>query len=394
MIRITSEQGVPLRAFGESGEAQIVEFHDRFGFVSEGSLDQRQKLRRASGAYVPEAAPRFQFELKFQNGTVNLQALKNCNLQKDGSRFRLDAETGIYFIEATQAATAASAPKLEVRVHGGSRRLSILFGLLLMCTIAAVIQFLPKTQEEEKKEDLVEALPVVIKPPPPPVKAEVKDRIPPDPKLQAKKVVAKQLGFLGLLGRKDFKKAVGGLPTPTAQKSPGVGPGGTEGSGGELVAGMGRGLHQTTLGNTGMSGLGGVGTKGAGGGMGGYGDTAFGGVGSGTLSAIPLANDAKVDEGLDKSQIQATIMRYLSQVRACYEDGLKRNQALIGQVTMNFEINGGGNLNFSRVQRSSLNDRPVEDCISTKMMNWKFPQPRGGVNVKVSYPFMLRPVKS
>ena len=155
-----------------------------------------------------------------------------------------------------------------------------------------------------------------------------------------------------------------------------------------------RGLHQTTLGNTGLSGLGGVGTKGAGGGMGGYGDTAFGGVGSGTLSAIALAKDAKIDEGLDKSQIQATIMRYLSQVRACYEEGLKRNQALIGQVTMNFEVNGGGNLNFARVQRSSLNDRPVEDCISQKMMNWKFPQPRGGVNVKVSYPFMLRPVKA
>ena len=98
--------------------------------------------------------------------------------------------------------------------------------------------------------------------------------------------------------------------------------------------------------------------------------------------------------GEARSQIQATIMRYLSQVRACYEEGLKRNQALIGQVTMNFEVNSTGALNFSRVQRSSLNDRPVEDCISAKMLNWKFPQPRGGVNVKVSYPLMLRPVKS
>jgi hypothetical protein len=393
VIRITTEQGVPLRAFSEGNEAQVIEFHDRFGFVTEQSLGQRRKLRRAAGAYVPHDEPRFQFELKFQNGVVDLKALSNCQLRKDGSIHRLESETGIYFIEASEAATLAQTAAQETPVRG-SRRLSVLLGILLLSVGGLIYQNLPQTEEDVKKEEVVEALPVIIKPPPPPVKAEVKDRIPADPKLQAKKVVAKQLGFLGLLGRKDFKKAVGGLPTPTAQKSAGVGPGGTEGSGGELVAGMGRGLHQTTLGNTGVSGLGGVGTKGAGGGMGGYGDTAFGGVGSGTLSAIPLANDAKIDEGLDRSQIQATIMRYLSQVRACYEDGLKRNQALIGQVTMNFEVNGGGNLNFSRVQRSSLNDRPTEDCISQKMMNWKFPQPRGGVSVKVSYPFMLRPVKS
>lgn len=390
MIRITSEQGQPLRAFSQDRE-QIISFHDRYGFVSENSLATRTRMRHAAGAYIPVDEPRFEFKLKFQNGAVDVQALKDCRLHKEGRGYRLDTDKGVYFIESV-------VPELvEHPEHPKERdpRVALVLLLLALFTlIVGILTALPEPKVEEKIAETLEAMPVILKPTPPPVKAEVKDRIPPDPKLQAKKVVAKQLGFLGLLGRKDFKKAVGGLPTPTAQKSPGVGPGGTQGSGGELVAGMGRGLHQTTLGNTGVSGLGGVGTKGAGGGMGGYGDTAFGGVGSGVLSAIPLANDAKVDEGLDRSQIQATIMRYLSQVRACYEEGLKRNQALIGQVTMNFEVNGGGNLNFARVQRSSLNDRPVEDCISQKMMNWKFPQPRGGVNVKVSYPFMLRPVKS
>ena len=88
------------------------------------------------------------------------------------------------------------------------------------------------------------------------------------------------------------------------------------------------------------------------------------------------------------------ILRYLSQVRACYEEGLKRNQALLGQVTMAFVVGGQGQVNSANVQRSSLNDRPVEDCIQMKMLSWKFPQPRGGKPVPVSYPFMLRPVKS
>lgn len=393
MIRISSEQGEPLRAFSERDGVSRISFHDRYGFVTDESLAQRQKLRRASGAYVPPREPRFELELRLTNGVVDVRALRDCRALKEGPRYRIDTESGVYFLEASPV-KAEAASKVQIERDPSAQKRGFVALLLILAVVALIVQMMPNATEEEKKAEEIVAMPVVIKPPPPPMKAEVKDRVPPDPKLKAKKVLAKQLGFLGLLGRKDYNKAVGGLPTPTAQKSPGVGPGGLEGSGGEMVAGMGRGLHQTTLGNTGMSGLGGVGTKGAGGGMGGYGDTAFGGVGSGTLSAIPLANDAKVDEGLDRSQIQATIMRYLSQVRACYEEGLKRNQALIGQVTMNFEINGSGMLNYSRVGRSSLGDRPVEECISQKMMNWKFPQPRAGVNVKVSYPFMLRPVKT
>lgn len=390
MIRITNSSGTPLRAFAVDDQARTVHFHDRYGFVSEDSLESRRSLRKAAGAYVPAEDSRFEFRLKFVNGDVDVMGLKNCTPTRENGRLRLDTSNGTYFIESVAEVNALKAPK-EPLLKLDRRLLAGVALILLFALIIFGIQMIPEPTPEQKAEEVV-AQAVILKPLQA-VRAPTADRIPPDPKLKAKKVVAKQLGFLGLLGRKDFKKAVGGLPTPAAQTSPGAGPGGTEGSGGELVAGMGKGLHQTTIGNTGMSGLGGVGTKGAGGGQGGYGDTAFGGVGSGVLSAVPLASEAKVDEGLDRSQIQATIMRYLSQVRACYEEGLKRNQALIGQVTMNFEVNGTGLLNFARVQRSSLNDRPVEDCISQKMMTWKFPEPRGGVNVKVSYPFMLRPVK-
>jgi hypothetical protein len=51
-------------------------------------------------------------------------------------------------------------------------------------------------------------------------------------------------------------------------------------------------------------------------------------------------------------------------------------------------------LNFSRVKDSSLGDPEVEGCITQRMMGWKFPNPRGGVNVKVTYPFLLRSARS
>jgi hypothetical protein len=213
-----------------------------------------------------------------------------------------------------------------------------------------------------------------------------------DPTVKAQKALTQNLGFLKMLGRKDLKKAVGGLPTLTQNASAGAGPGGDKGSGGEMLNGVGEGLRKTTVGNTGTKGLGGIGTEGAGGGLGGYGDSLISSGAGRALSTVPLARQATVEGGLDRALIQATILRYLSQIRACYEEGLKQKPDLIGQISTDFEINAQGSLNFVKISKSSLNDRFVEDCVVEKMKSWKFPTPRGGVSVKVSYPFMLRPV--
>jgi hypothetical protein len=211
------------------------------------------------------------------------------------------------------------------------------------------------------------------------------------------------MGFLGLLGKKDLSKAIGGVPSAMNNAAPGAGIQGDKGTGGEMLVGLGEGVKRTTVGNTGLKGLGGVGGgKGAGGGAGGYGDTlASSGTGAGTglgngraLTSLPLSQDIVLEGGLDKAVIQATIAKYLNQVRACYEEGLQRNPALVGQVTMAFEINGTGMLNYSNVAKTSLGDAGVPQCISKKMMTWQFPKPVGGVNVKVTYPFLLRPVNS
>ena len=141
-----------------------------------------------------------------------------------------------------------------------------------------------------------------------------------------------------------------------------------------------------------MTGLGGIGTKGAGGGAGGYGNSMIGSGEGRTLSKVALSQDMILEGGLDPAVIQATIAKYLSQVRACYESGLQTNPSLAGQVNMNFVIAGDGAVSTSKVAKSTLGHSGVENCISTKMLNWKFPKPVGGVNVKVNYPFVLRPV--
>lgn len=76
-----------------------------------------------------------------------------------------------------------------------------------------------------------------------------------------------------------------------------------------------------------------------------------------TLSAIPVSQDIVLEGGLDRAVIQATIAKYLAQVRACYEEQLQKNPGLMGQVSMNFEINGGGALNYARVGKSTLGNQ-------------------------------------
>jgi hypothetical protein len=59
---------------------------------------------------------------------------------------------------------------------------------------------------------------------------------------------------------------------------------------------------------------------------------------------------------------------------------------------MKFMIGPHGSVTLAQVQNSSLNHMPVENCIRDHLKTWNFPQPEGGVTVKVTYPFILRRV--
>jgi hypothetical protein len=292
-----------------------------------------------------------------------------------------------------EVSRVANTVKLPIAQESDEREPMVWIALALTLLIPMAFFLLPKRAGQDEPQ-IVEQVTVQIKQPEVQKPVEIKtalDRLP-EVKKQAqttKRAINQNLGFLGLLGKKDLKKAVGGVPTDLKDVSAGAGKG-KEGSGGELLVGMGEGLKRTTVGNSGVAGLGGVGTHGAGGGAGGYGNSAIGSGEGRALSSVPLSQELVLEGGLDRSVVQATIAKYLSQVRACYETGLKKNPGLGGQVTMNFEINGAGDLNFAKVQKTSLDNAEVENCISQKMMTWKFPKPRGGVAVKVSYPFVLR----
>lgn len=98
--------------------------------------------------------------------------------------------------------------------------------------------------------------------------------------------------------------------------------------------------------------------------------------------------------GMDKNVIRQVVRSHIADVRTCYNTGLGKDPKLAGRVTINFVIGPNGTVDRSVVDSSELSGelgREVSACIAAVVEQWKFPSPRGGGNVIVTYPFHLNP---
>lgn len=102
------------------------------------------------------------------------------------------------------------------------------------------------------------------------------------------------------------------------------------------------------------------------------------------------AGGASVEEGLTKDEVGEVIHRHLSEVRYCYESAMLRTPDIEGKLITNFVIGGNGMVKTTEVKQSTLPDPRLDDCILRRLATWKFPNPRGGVDVAVSYPFIFK----
>lgn len=401
MIITTERDKRFVKALAGAGEG-LFGLHNLFGFISEQGAQDRLKSRRRRGIIYDS----FRWDCLFSilhnkskgksKSTWTINAVENCKvLQMSENQWKLMTSFGNFLFSPDGGRGEACVPSLEIIEKDPERagiKVAWIAGFLVIAFMLLTL-FMPPPEEMRKEEEeeqvAVEVAPqsavtIRMTPREKPTKEQIK-------KWRVHRAVQQNLGLLGLLGKKNLTKAVGGAPTDLKNVSPGAGQGGDQGSGGELLVGLGKGVRKTTVGNTGVKGLGGIGTKGRGGGQGGYGNTSIAsGEGAG-ISTIAVSQDAVLDGGLDKYVIAATIQKYINQVRACYENELQKNPGLAGTVRIDFEIGGSGTLNYSKVKKSTLGNKKAETCITGKMMAWKFPRPRGGVKVPTSYPFILRP---
>jgi hypothetical protein len=383
---IASSDGQFVKALPLIDGERIYGWHKKFGLIRVDESEARTQALKRKGAMVRDDEWLCRFKIQNNNQSQVLTAIDGCQINRDLSSWTIQTPKRSWQLSQTSAGLKSIASE----AHNDDKNYLMLLALVLFFIAVSILTFW-SPEVIEKPEEIEEQVTVVIKP--------VRTVVVSSPKAQNQQVAPKQsaravpqeLGFLGLVGKKDNSKAVGGAQV-NLKASAGAGRGGNAGSGGEMLAGLGRGVRATTVGNSGVEGLGGVGTKGKGGGLGGYGDVAIASGNGRGISAIGIGNGVGVDGGLDRHVIQATIAKYLSQVRACYEERLRHNAELAGTLVMDFEIAATGRLNFSKVKSTTLTDPLVGGCVSKRMMNWEFPKPRGGVNVKVNYPFTLRPV--
>jgi hypothetical protein len=127
---------------------------------------------------------------------------------------------------------------------------------------------------------------------------------------------------------------------------------------------------------------GGRSTKALGGGLG-QGKTGSGGVGL-------IEEESEVTGGLDREVIAQYIKTQLGQILYCYERQLSATPDLYGKVAVKFTISGTGLVETQAINDTTLKNSSVEGCILNKIAKWKFPEPKGGTKVLVTYPFLFK----
>ena len=403
MIAIETEQGELIKVLKNVVQGDFG-FHEQFGFISESRAEERVSTRKRQGFDYTRDNWLCRFGLKSAGDEFTIENPQGCDVLKTDEGWLLKTKSGTYKL-VNSGPDYVNDILVDHDDPAGwmSRALELFFvAVFLLIPVIYFLTYQPMEEEIEEEEKIIEPVTVQIikKVKTVNVQREVNPNIKVKPLTKAersKRAVKRNLGFLGMVGSKTVKDAVGGVPQDLKQATAGAGPGGDAGSGGEVLTNLGKGLKKTTVGNTGVAGLGGkLVTKGtSGGGKGGYGNTLVAsGSGKGISAIAVSSSDMVLEGGISRYAINATIAKYLNQVRRCYETQLKTKPDIQGLVEMSFEINSTGMLNFARVNRTTLKDKATEQCISKKMMTWQFPKPKGGVKVPVKYPFMLRPVGS
>jgi hypothetical protein len=192
-----------------------------------------------------------------------------------------------------------------------------------------------------------------------------------------------------------------GLKGPDGAVSNVLGPGGL-GAGVNNALG---GLRGAAMGDAG--GAGGLGSRGTGAGGGGDG-LGIGGIGSGTgrgsggSGGVNLGGRGKgmtrIQPGkitykgsLSREEIQRVIRRVMSQIRFCYERELNKDPNLNGKIVLQWTIAGTGLVKTASVAQSTMGSPAVEGCVTRIVQRLRFPQPKGGGEVFVTYPFVFSP---
>jgi outer membrane biosynthesis protein TonB len=125
----------------------------------------------------------------------------------------------------------------------------------------------------------------------------------------------------------------------------------------------------------------------------GGGQVAYGAKTEVKVTGSVAAEEAEVDSAeIDQQKLAGFIKARMGLIKACYENGLKRNPNLKGKIAIRFTILETGGLADLEAVTNTMGAADVSNCIMATMRSWRTQfKPSGPVTVE--YPFVFSPVQ-
>lgn len=142
---------------------------------------------------------------------------------------------------------------------------------------------------------------------------------------------------------------------------------------------------------TATQGIAGIGTKGRGTGMSAYGS----GTGFGEKDQVAIQAGGAEEEfvgTIDREAVRRVVRSAINSFKACYEREYKKDTKLEGKVVIAWEIHEKGVAKNARVvsAKSTIGNAAVEDCVRSRMLTLRFPEPPQGTMAEVMFPFVFQ----
>ncbi|GEN09586.1 hypothetical protein SAMN05443572_109240 [Myxococcus fulvus] len=94
---------------------------------------------------------------------------------------------------------------------------------------------------------------------------------------------------------------------------------------------------------------------------------------------------------LDADSIRAVIQENREEIRQCYWWVWGTRPLRYGKTTIRFVIAADGYVSEAKVEKTTLYESEMEDCIVGQVRTWRFPKPSTKLGkVVVSYPFIFK----
>jgi TonB family protein len=104
-----------------------------------------------------------------------------------------------------------------------------------------------------------------------------------------------------------------------------------------------------------------------------------------------VAGQAKKSALRSPDAIREVLVRHVNVVKYCYERALRKNPGLRGKVAVRITVTPDGSVSDADVVSSTLNDADVEQCILSRVRQWRDFEPidsnEGSVTFKQTYTF-------